>query len=167
MDFKNLIPFLTAAAGAGAGYYFLGQEKKGDKRVPREGLEPWATAVGGALVGYVAGQFVASRFQPPPAATALPAANVETPAQRGEQYVDLDGAPVSKPLALPPAQSVPVPSAQIQPDTRADGADDSELLDGMGSFAGTGEDGMGSYEGHYGDVDGIDVEALMREAGRN
>ena len=44
MNLKDLIPFLSAAAGAGAGYYFLGREKKGDKRVPREGLEPWATA---------------------------------------------------------------------------------------------------------------------------
>lgn len=165
MDFKNLIPFLTAAAGAGASYYFLGREKKGDKRVPREGLEPWATAVGGALVGYVAGQFVASKIQPPPP-PALPK-NVETAAQRGEQYVDLDGQP-ARPLALPaPQAQIPVPTAAIQPDTRADGANDAELLNGLGTFAGTGEDGMGSYEGAYGDVDGIDVEALMRESERN
>jgi len=162
MDLKNLIPFLTAAAGAGASYYFLGREKKGDKRVPREGLEPWATAVGGALVGYVAGQFVASKFTKP-VVPALPATNVETAVQTGEQYVDLDGAPR---LALPAPRptSIQIPTADIQPDTRADGASDAELLNSLGSLAGTGEDGMGSYEGAYGDVDDIDVEALMKEA---
>jgi hypothetical protein len=160
MNLKNLLPFLTAAAGAGAGYYFLGREKRGDKRVPREGLEPWATAVGGALVGYVAGQFFSSRFPEP--APQLQAPGVQA-APQTSPYVDLDGAPLK---ALPPARpQIPVPTASIAPDTRADGASDAELLNSLGSLEGTSEDGLGSYEGAYGDVDGIDVEALIKESG--
>jgi hypothetical protein len=44
---------------------------------------------------------------------------------------------------------------------------DAALLDSMGTFEGAGEDGLGSYEGPYGDVDGIDVEALIKESGMN
>lgn len=162
MNLKNLLPFLTAAAGAGAGYYFLGREKKGDKRVPREGLEPWATAVGGALVGYVAGQFISSRFPEPVQAPQLQAPGAQPQAS---PYVDLDG---TAPKALPPARpQIPVPTASIAPDTRADGASDVALLNSLGSLEGTGEDGLGSYEGPYGNVDDIDVEALIKESGMN
>jgi len=172
MNLKDLIPFLTAAAGAGAGYYFLGREKKGDKRVPREGLEPWATAVGGALVGYVAGQFVASRFQAP--ASQLPAPEAQVAAQALNEYMDLDGghAPLALPPARPGARPVPQPviprAPQVRaPDSRGDGVSDAALLDSMGTFEGAGEDGLGSYEGPYGDVDDIDVEALIKESGMN
>lgn len=164
MNLKNLLPFLTAAAGAGAGYYFLGREKKGDKRVPREGLEPWATAVGGALVGYVAGQFFSSRLPEPVPQLQAPGVQA-APQAAAQQYVDLDESPLK---ALPPARpQIPVPTASIAPDTRADGASDAELLNSLGSLEGTGEDGLGSYEGPYGDVDGIDVEALIKESGMN
>jgi len=170
MNLKDLIPFLSAAAGAGAGYYFLGREKKGDKRVPREGLEPWATAVGGALVGYVAGQFVSSRFQAP--APALQPAQAPQAAQALNEYMDLDGG--TAPLALPPARPVtprpvvmPRAPQPLPPDSRGDGVSDAALLDSMGTFEGAGEDGLGSYEGPYGDVDDIDVEALIKESGMN
>jgi len=173
MNLKDLIPFLSAAAGAGAGYYFLGREKKGDKRVPREGLEPWATAVGGALVGYVAGQFVSSRFQA--SAPALqPAQAAQATAQALNEYVDLDGG--TAPLALPAPrapQAAPRPvvmprqAQPLPPDSRGDGISDAALLDSMGTFEGAGEDGLGSYEGPYGDVDDIDVEALIKESGMN
>jgi hypothetical protein len=141
---KNLLPFITAAAGAGASYYFLGKEKKGDKRVTREGLEPWAVAAGGGLVGYIAGQFISSRLKPPPA-PAVAAPEPKQVQEQPDQYVDLDGAPAGLPAPM-----------STEPDTRASGADDSDLMDSMGSFAGTGEGGLGSFANPYGDTDNLD-----------
>lgn len=149
MDYKSLLPFLTAAAGAGAGYFFFGRAKPGQK-VAKPAMEVWATAIGGALVGYAAGQFVRGRLQQAPA---LPQAASPKPAP-ADDTVDLDA-----PLALPEHQSDSV-------DVRATDADDAAIMDSMGSLAGSGEDGLGSYEQDV-DVDDIDVGELMREAGYN
>jgi hypothetical protein len=86
--------------------------------------------------------------------------------------MDLDGG--TAPLALPPARPVtprpvvmPRAPQPLPPDSRGDGVSDAALLDSMGTFEGAGEDGLGSYEGPYGDVDDIDVEALIKESGMN
>lgn len=154
-NLKPLLPFATAAAGAGASYYFLGKEKKNGKRVPREGLEPWAVAVGGALVGYIAGQFVASRLKPPPAPAPAPQAIPKgTPPE--EEYVDLDEAP----RGLPAAPMSTAPGSGMEPDVRAGGSEDGDLLSSMGAFAGSGEGGMGSFGGSYGNLDDVETDAI-------
>lgn len=160
-----LIPILTGAAGAGASYWFLGTTKSSQgKRSPKEGIEPWAVALGGGLVGYIAGQFITSKLAPAP--TAAAGAGVQAPlatTQSGQgEYLDLDR-PVRR--ALPPGPT-PAPAKLEQVDVRAAGSDDSDMLESYGSFEGVGEDGLGSY-GLDVDVDAIDVDALMREAGHN
>jgi len=68
---------------------------------------------------------------------------------------------------LPPGPMAPPPQPpKAVVDVRAGGADDSDMLESYGSFEGVGEDGLGSY-GLDVDVDAIDVDALMREAGHN
>ena len=161
-----LIPILTGAAGAGASYWFLGTTKSSQgKRSPKEGIEPWAVALGGGLVGYIAGQFISSKLSPAPAAGAGVQAPLTQAAQQpvGE-YLDLDR-PVRR--ALPPGPMAPPPQPpKAVVDVRAGGADDSDMLESYGSFEGVGEDGLGSY-GLDVDVDAIDVDALMKEAGHN
>lgn len=162
-DLKSLlIPIITGAAGAGASYWFLGREKSGRAK---EGIEPWAVALGGGLVGYIAGQFITSRLASP---NATAGAGVQAPLTQAAQqpvgeYLNLDQ-PVRR--ALPAPRSAPQGPAAPGPDVRAHGSDDSNMLESYGSFEGAGEDGLGSY-GLDVDVDAIDVDALMKEAGHN
>lgn len=160
-DLKSLlIPLLTAAGGGAAGYYFLGTTKSSQgKRTKKDGIEPYAVAVGGALVGYIAGQLIQSRLAPKaPALTQqqLAAQQLAQQVAVGE-YMDLDK-PVRR--ALPPA---PAPAKLEQVDVRASNSDDSDLLGSFGSLEGTGEEGLGSY-GLEVNADDIDVEELIRES---
>lgn len=158
MNWQSFIPYITALAAGGASTYFLGMEKKSGKRAFKDGMEPWACAVGGLLVGYVAGKFVQTRLSPTPP----PPPQLRPPVteQGLGEYLDLEMAP---PRALPPPRPLHRPQPPT-PDTRAAGRSDAELLQSNGIFEGSGEDGLGSYEQPE-DVDDIDVQQLLKESG--
>lgn len=158
MALRDYIPYLLAAGAGGAGLYFLGYDRKG--KAFKEGMEPWACAIGGLLVGYTAGKVVQNYLAPKAVPLPSPPPSQPSVSPLGE-YLDLE---VDTPrLALPPPRVATHQPAK-RADVRAVTADDAAVLNDMGSFATSGEDGMGSYDTGA-DADEIDVDQLMRESG--
>lgn len=82
MDIKALLtsPYVLAAAGGAASYYFKGRHEKG------KGKYLWPA--GGVVAGYVAGVALQKLLAPPPAA--LPAQQSQAPLPEGDAGIDLD-----------------------------------------------------------------------------
>lgn len=179
-DWKKLLadyaPYVFALGGGLASYQFLGRGK--------DGYKPYVWAAGGVVTGYVAGKLVSGYLMPSAApqlpgmvgtpAQLPPGVDPLALAQPDKQSVDglwdLDAAvpppkQLAPPVSAPPPPRQPYPTsapdplppgtlAEYKPDTRADDANDWNLLNSLGSFAGSGENGLGSY------ASGLDENAV-------
>jgi len=109
MDFKKLLtnPYVLAAAGGAAGYYFKGRHTSG------KGKYLWPA--GGVATGYVAGLALQRVLYPP----SLPAETVPREIKSSEEYlVDLDAEDTLQtaagvPDGMPPAATVEEPPEDL------------------------------------------------------
>jgi len=152
MDVKALLRFvldpkILAIAGGYLSYRYIGREK--------EGVQPYLYGAGGVVAGYAIGRVAQQYLTPPvPVQQQLQAQpQVQLPVAVTDEDImnlDTDPTPVTQRLALPPAQppQVETPTGTNgvgNIDTRAEEQSDWNLLNNMGSFAGSGEEGLGSY----------------------
>jgi hypothetical protein len=147
MDFKALLPWLGAAGGGFAGYYFSkGKAKK----------TMYMYAGGGTVAGFLLGNIIKKATTPVIQATVL-------------RHVDTVPEPRQLPSATVDARFSDYTQyhdrGQVLEDGRVvniDGAED--ILSSMGSFSDSGEDGLGSYNESTVNGD-IDIDEVFKDAG--
>lgn len=186
-------PYILAAGGGLASYQYLGKGKEGYRPYAwaAGGVVTGYLAgklVSGYLVPTVAPQLpamVGTPAQLPPGVDPL-AYKPDSDKQSVDGLWDLDAAVPPPPRQLtaprppappvPPAPRQPYPTSEpsqppgtleeYKPDVRADDANDWNLLNSMGSFAGSGENGLGSYASGVDDREIDDAIASVKKSKR-